>query len=122
ADTNFDGEINVDLSDEDVNRAPEWQWSLDAIYNHNFLNGDLTWVATYVGDVTVVYSGGTVTVEFDWEPGYSLDSYAVYAGTVMFPTGSSGSPTVAPGQYYIEEGLSGEIYVIVHAVVNMPAG
>ena len=58
ADTNFDGEINVDLSDEDVNRAPEWQWSLDAIYNHNFLNGDLTWVAglTYEDEAIFVYS------------------------------------------------------------------
>ncbi|MFU8765932.1 MAG: TonB-dependent receptor, partial [Haliea sp.] len=58
ADTNFDGTIDIDLSDEDVNRAPEWQYSLDAIYNHNFMNGDLTWVAgfTYEDEAIFVYS------------------------------------------------------------------
>ena len=58
ADTNFDGEINLDLSNEDVNRAPEWQWSMDAIYNHSFMNGDLTWVAgfTYEDEAIFVYS------------------------------------------------------------------
>jgi len=34
----------------------------------------------------------------------------------MFPL-DNGEPTVAPGQYYIEENLSGDIYVIAHAVV-----
>ncbi|PLW81555.1 hypothetical protein CWI75_15100 [Kineobactrum sediminis] len=58
ADTNFDGVDNVDLTNEDVNRAPEWQWGLDAIYNHTFMNGDLDWVAnvTYEDEAIFVYS------------------------------------------------------------------
>ena len=39
-----------------------------------------------------------------------------YAGSNMFPM-DNGVPTVAPGQYYIEENLSGDIYVIAHTVV-----
>ena len=58
ADTDFDGVTDVDLSDEDVNRAPEWQWSVDAIYTHNFLQGDLSWVANvaYEDEAIFVYS------------------------------------------------------------------
>jgi iron complex outermembrane receptor protein len=32
ADTDFDGVIDIDLSDRPVNRAPEWQWGLDLRY------------------------------------------------------------------------------------------
>ncbi len=32
ADTNFDGKIDVDFSDRPLNRAPKWQWTLDATY------------------------------------------------------------------------------------------
>lgn len=58
ADTNFDGQIDIDLSNEDVNRAPEWQWNIDAIYTHPFARGDLTWVANanYEKGAIFVYS------------------------------------------------------------------
>jgi iron complex outermembrane recepter protein len=58
ADTNFDGTIDIDLSDEDVNRAPEWQWNVDAIYHHPFLNGELSWVAnaSFEDEAIFVYS------------------------------------------------------------------
>lgn len=58
ADTNFDGTIDVDLSDEEVNRAPEWQWNIDAIYTHAFMQGDLSWVAnaSYEDEAVFVYS------------------------------------------------------------------
>lgn len=58
ADTDFDGEIDVDLSEEDVNRAPEWQWNVDAIYTHPFLQGDLAWVGSvsYEDEAIFVYS------------------------------------------------------------------
>ncbi len=58
ADTDFDGVDDVDLSDADVNRAPEWQWNLDAIYEHDFLGGSLRWVANanYVDEAVFVYS------------------------------------------------------------------
>lgn len=58
----------------------------------------------------------------------------VYVGGDQTPTGPSGDPTVAPGQYgnihegtvdepigqadqYVIDGLSGDIYLIAHAVV-----
>jgi iron complex outermembrane recepter protein len=58
ADTNFDGTVDIDLSDEDVNRAPKWQWNLDAMYHHPFLNGELSWVAnvSYEDEAIFVYS------------------------------------------------------------------
>jgi iron complex outermembrane recepter protein len=58
ADTNFDGTVDIDLSDEDVNRAPKWQWNLDAMYHHPFLNGELSWVVnvSYEDEAIFVYS------------------------------------------------------------------
>ena len=58
ADTDFDGIDDVDLSDADVNRAPEYQWNIDAIYDHEFFNGDLRWLANanYVDEAIFVYS------------------------------------------------------------------
>lgn len=73
---------------------------------------------TYVGTVAVTYGNGTVTVDFNLELGYELVEQHVYAGKTMFPKDKKGNDTVAPGQYYIEDDLSGAIYVIVHAVVG----
>jgi iron complex outermembrane recepter protein len=58
ADTNFDGTIDIDLSDEPVNRAPRRQATVDAIYSHPFLGGDLSWVAgaSYESSAIFVYS------------------------------------------------------------------
>ncbi len=39
ADTNFDGEIDIDLSDAPVTRAPEWMGSISGIYVHPLANG-----------------------------------------------------------------------------------
>lgn len=58
ADTDFDGIDDVDLSDEDVNRAPELQWSLDAIYDHSLFGGQVRWQGNvnYVDDAIFTYS------------------------------------------------------------------
>jgi iron complex outermembrane receptor protein len=58
ADTDFDGVDDVDLADADVNRAPEWQWNLDAIYEHSLFGGQMRWVANanYVDEAVFVYS------------------------------------------------------------------
>ena len=58
ADTDFDGVDDVDLTDADVNRAPEWQWNLDAIYEHSLFGGQMRWVANanYVDEAVFVYS------------------------------------------------------------------
>lgn len=73
-----------------------------------------------VGTVTVEYIGGSVVVTFNLDAPYVLEETHVYAGYDMFPKLMNGEPTVAPGQYYIEDALSGDIYVIVHAVVGIP--
>tara|TARA_R110002110_G_scaffold205066_1_gene416618 strand:- start:6225 stop:8690 length:2466 start_codon:yes stop_codon:yes gene_type:complete len=58
ADTDFDGIDDVDLSNEDVNRAPELQWSLDAIYEHSMMGGEMRWQANvnYEDDSIFTYS------------------------------------------------------------------
>ena len=39
ADTNFDGIIDVDFSDQEPQRSPEWMYSLDLNYVQNLSNG-----------------------------------------------------------------------------------
>lgn len=74
---------------------------------------------TLVGTVTVSYNDATdtVSVDIDLDEGYTLYESHVYAGDAQVPVDKNGKPTVAPGQYYIEDDLEGDIYVIVHAVV-----
>jgi len=58
ADTNDDGVDDVDLSNADVNRAPEYQWNLDAIYEHDLFGGNMRWLlnANYTDESIFVYS------------------------------------------------------------------
>ncbi len=72
---------------------------------------------TYVGDVTVDYSGGTVQFTYNFFSGFSAEETHFYAGDTPVPTDNKGNPTVAPGKYTIGTGLSGGIYIIAHAVV-----
>ena len=69
------------------------------------------------GTVDVSYSGGEVSVTYNIDPAYSVEETHTYAGNDMFPVGNNGKATVAPGQYTVGTNLSGEIYVIAHAVV-----
>ncbi|TXN35951.1 hypothetical protein FVB32_15430 [Flagellimonas hymeniacidonis] len=69
-----------------------------------------------VGTVDIVYADGEVTVTYNIDESYSVAETHTYAGNDMFPT-KKGAPTVAPGQYSIQENLEGDIYVIAHAVV-----
>lgn len=70
-----------------------------------------------VGTVDVSYVGGNVTVAYNIDAAYNVSATHTYAGTGMFPLDKNGVATVAPGQYYIEDNLSGDIYVIAHADV-----
>jgi hypothetical protein len=76
---------------------------------------------TLTGYVTVKYIGGYVTVEYNMLPGFKLDATHVYAGKDMFqkvPRGKTGWVyTDAPGQFKNVGPFTGDIYVIVHAVV-----
>jgi hypothetical protein len=83
---------------------------------------------TVVGTVTVNYSGGSATVTYNLNSGFSTTSTHVYVGTQPLPINRQGQTTVAPGQYthtgnsltYTATGLSGQIYVIAHAAVVGP--
>jgi hypothetical protein len=55
-----------------------------------------------------------------FDPGHKVDGEAVSAGKDPFPKLRSGAYTSAPGQYKIMKDLSGEIYVIAHANVEIP--
>lgn len=89
---------------------------------------DLT-KGTNVGTLTVNYSGSTATVTYNMSGPYVMDETHVYVGSEILPR-KNGDFTVAPGQYgnikdlttattdsYTITGLSGDIYVIAHAVV-----
>ena len=110
-----------------------WGWTNEitpGTYNWDLWAGAAqcdTSKGTLVGSVTVVYDDdGYVTVTFNVDAPYTLESTAVYAGYDMFPQqelGRSGRTrdTVAPGQYYNDGPFDGsEVYVIAHAVVGMP--
>jgi hypothetical protein len=87
-----------------------------------------------VGNVTITYTGGTLTVKYQMNPGYYMDEAHVYAGCAQYP--SNNGITVAPGQYTFNgtglnkamtttvtfTGLSGCVYVIAHAVTCAGTG
>lgn len=86
---------------------------------------------TYVGILTVDYSGGVATIEYHINSPYYMTEAHVYVGDDILPT-NNGTYTVAPGQYPVVDddlanvltatyqftGLSGDIYVVAHATVG----
>ena len=86
---------------------------------------------TLVGLLTIDYDGATAIVTYDMYAGFYMTATHLYVGTEPFPRGTNGKYTVAPGKYpfqhdplndeptdtYTVTGLSGEIYVVAHAVV-----
>jgi len=87
---------------------------------------------TDVGSVDISYSGGTLTATYLTVSPYVLDTVQLYAGAAMYPFGSTGVDTTAPGHYtkVVDDlggvtshtvtvtGLSGSVYVIAHADVS----
>jgi hypothetical protein len=86
---------------------------------------------TLVGSLEVYYSNGVADVYFLMNSGFTLDETHLYIGNDILPK-NNGEYTVAPGQYprqhgdlngvtsdnYLQwEDISGEIYVVAHAVV-----
>jgi len=83
------------------------------------------------GTVTIEYdeSKCEVTVTYSMNPGYTMDVTHLYVGSERLPRDEKGDYTVSPGQYpyahdldyetsdtYTITGLSGNIYVVAHAV------
>jgi len=77
---------------------------------------------TYVGTVEISYNGGDPIVTPTLEPDFEIVETHLYIGSTELPQVAKGKkktePTVAPGQYYIEQGLTGNIYIIYHTVVQ----
>ncbi|PCE63169.1 hypothetical protein B7P33_13130 [Sediminicola luteus] len=101
-----------------------WGWTIGPIsegsYSYQVFAGAGqcdTSKGTYVGTAHVTYADGTVEVDYELVEGVKINETHIYAGYDMFPTAKNGRPTVAPGQYTIQEELEGDIYVILHNVV-----
>lgn len=58
ADTNFDGTIDTDLSNNAVARAPDLTWNLDFLYDQEFASGELNWAlnVNYVDEAVYAYT------------------------------------------------------------------
>ncbi|MDP5054833.1 MAG: TonB-dependent receptor, partial [Congregibacter sp.] len=58
ADTNFDGTIDTDLSNNPVARAPDMTWNLDFLYDHDFAGGNLDWALNmnFVDEAVYAYT------------------------------------------------------------------
>jgi len=88
------------------------------------------WRGDRVGQLTVNYNGSEAFVTYNMYYGYKLDETHLYVGNEPWPRDNNGDYTVAHGYYtashdlnnastdpYLIEDLSGNIYIIAHAVV-----
>lgn len=140
----YDADLGTCFLDIDGLNANRWGWTIGPLaegdYTFDIYAGaaqcDLD-KGTLVGQLLVSYSGGTATVTYVMDSCRVLKQTHLYVGSDPLPT-HNGEPTVAPGQYgnqhgteaepiddetdtYTIEGLSGEIYLIAHAVVCVEA-
>ena len=111
--------------DDNVIKTKRWGWNIGPLAEGTIETYDVyagagkcdTSKGAFVGTVDVSYIDGDVNVTYNIIDGYELRETHVYAGNAKNPTDKKGKLTVAPGQYTIADDLSGEIYVIAHAVV-----
>ncbi|KAA1192874.1 TonB-dependent receptor [Pseudohalioglobus sediminis] len=84
ADTNFDGTIDTDLSNNDVARAPEWTWNVDFLYDHDAMGGVMNWAlnVNYVDEAVYAYTSVPST------PDGTTDDRTLVNGSVTFRPGS----------------------------------
>jgi hypothetical protein len=78
---------------------------------------------TLVGNLSVEYFGGTVTITYEIDPEFELGDTHVWVGTTPLPL-KKGVYSTAPGQFnhnfenpVVVSGLSGNIYIAAHAGV-----
>jgi len=85
---------------------------------------------TLVGTLTVDYDGSTAEITYTMDSGFTMDETHLYVGSEILPRDVNNNYTVAPGQYpdqhdlddattdsYTVYDLSGDIFVVAHAVV-----
>jgi hypothetical protein len=111
-------------------KADRWGWThgplaYDGIYTFDLWAGAAhceTDNGTDAGTVTIHYTGAGADITYNLEPGFEIVEEHVYIGRTELPQVTKGKktvPTVAPGQYYITNGMnSGSIYIIYHCVVE----
>ena len=126
--------------DEDADGDPDfmrWGWTngplSEGSYTFDIYAGagqcSLT-KGTLVGMLTVDYFGGSATVTYYMNGSYTMDETHLYIGNEILARDVNNFYTVAPGQYgnihdltsagsdtFTVNGLSGEVYVVAHAVV-----
>lgn len=84
---------------------------------------------TLVGQLQIEYNGDSATVTYNMFEGFTMDETHLYIGNEPYARDKNGEFTVAPGQYgnihdlqdassdtFTIGGLSGDIYVVAHAV------
>ena len=78
---------------------------------------------TLVGNLSVEYFAGTVTITYEIDPEFELGDTHVWVGTTPLPL-KKGKYSTAPGQFnhnfvnpVVVSGLSGNIYIAAHAGV-----
>ena len=139
----FDADLGTCFLDIVGLNANRWGWTIGPL-----AEGDYTFdiyagagqcdieKGLLVGQLLVSYSGGTATVTYVMDSCRTLKETHLYIGSDILPT-KNGEPTVAPGQYgnshdgeeapdaesdqYVIGGLTGDIYLIAHAVVCVEA-
>jgi hypothetical protein len=81
---------------------------------------------TLVGWLTVYYDGSSATVMYNAFDGFNFEETHLYIGSEPLAQDVNGNYSIAPGQYtvtgsdtqYVIDGLSGDIYIVAHAVVS----
>lgn len=116
---------DLDLDEDGEDDYARWGWTNGALEE-----GDYEFVmragaahcenGEEVGTLTVSYWEGVFSYEYTAYEGFEFAETQTYAGSDVLPVvrrGRGAAYTLAPGQYYIEDPLEGDIYVIGHAVV-----
>jgi iron complex outermembrane receptor protein len=81
ADTDFDGVVDIDLSNRPLNRAPKYQFGVDGSYQHGIGDiGSLTWNAN------IYYESSSVYIYSDVDPAFNtqLDSKTLIQATLTY--------------------------------------
>lgn len=130
--------LDLDLDNDGIDDFNRWGWTTGPLqagtYAFDIYTGagqcDLS-KGTLVGTLTVVYDGSKADITYTMNSGFTMDETHLYVGNEILARDVNGDYTVAPGQYpfindelkgvtqytCIVNNLSGDIYIVAHAVV-----
>ncbi|MFT4768759.1 MAG: iron complex outermembrane receptor protein [Glaciecola sp.] len=99
ADTNFDGMIDTDLSDNAVARAPDLTWNVDFLYDHEIAGGTMDYAlnVNFVDEAVYAYTAVADT------PDGITDDRTLLNASVTYRSASSGWWVRAFGQNLTDE-------------------